>query len=161
VNARRAALAVSLAVLGALAVPARGDDAPAPAAKRVALEPLSARGVSVPIAQVVEERICQALGEAAKAEVVCPADVATVTALAKTAGMFGECAADDCVKRVDAATAAERRVRGTLRRGERGLVLELALVGPDGLIRQASDRLPEDVDAMVEHVPAVVKKLFP
>jgi hypothetical protein len=161
VRAGRAALAVSLGALAALGAPARGDGAPAAAAQRVALEKLSARGVSVPIAEVVEERICQALGEVAKAEIVCPADVATVTALARTAGMFGECAADDCVRRVDAATAAERRVRGTLRRGEKGLVLELALVGPEGTLRQASDRLPEDVDAMVERVATVVKKLFP
>lgn len=155
---RRGRLAAAL-LAGLAAAAARAGDAPAP--RRLALEKLQARGVSVPLAEVVEERICQALNEVSRAEVICPSDLATVAALARTATMFGECTTDDCVKRVDDAAAAERRVRGALRRGEQGLVLELALVGPDGTLGQASGGLPEDVEALVARVPAIVKKLFP
>jgi hypothetical protein len=140
-----------------------GEGAPAAPASprpRVALEKLRAAGVSEPLAQAVEERVCATLLEVAKAEVVCPADVAAASALAKNAAMFGECQPDDCLRRVDQLRAAERHVTGAIEQGEKGLVLSLQLTGPSGPGPRVVETLPADLEPLLSRVPAVVQKLF-
>ena len=157
----RVPAALALAAGLALAAPA-ADPPPAPrSADRIALERLRAPGVATGLVEAVEERICAALAEASGAEVVCPADVAAAARLAHQAAAFGECATEECLKRVDAVRAAGRRVTGALERGERGLVLSLQLSGPAGPGPRIVERLPEELEALVDHVPAVVKRLFP
>jgi hypothetical protein len=152
----RALVPAALAV--ALALPARAAEA---APLRIALEPLRAAGVSPVLASLVEERVCAALAEAARADVVCPADVEAAAALAKRSMELGECRADDCVRRVDAFRAADRRVTGALERAPGGLVLSLQLAGPAGPGARVAEALPEDVDGLVARLPALVRRLFP
>lgn len=150
---------LALLAAGALALGGAGRAA-APAALRTALDPLRAAGVPPGLAEVVEGRICAALSEAG-GEVVCPSDVAAAAALAKTGMMFGECQADECLRRVDAMRSADRRVGGSLERVEGGFVLSLQLTSGQGPGPRVVEVLPEDVDALVAHIPAVVRKLFP
>ena len=44
---------------------------------------------------------------------------------------------------------------------EKGLVLSLRLEGPAGAGPRVVERLPEDLDALVGRIPAIVRKLFP
>jgi hypothetical protein len=154
-------LASAVAVAGA----ARGGEAPGPAgAGRLALEPLRASGVSPALAAVIEERICAALPEASGAEVVCPADVAAAAELARQAALFGECRTEECLERVDRVRAAERRVTATVERADGALVLSLRVAQAAAGAATApgvTERLPEDLDALVSRIPAIVKKLFP
>lgn len=154
----RAGLALALAAAGALA--SGGEPAP-PAKDRIALERLRATGVAAALVETIEDRVCVALAEASGGEVVCPADVAAAAELARRSVAFGECTTEACLERVDAMRAAARRVTGTLDRAERGLVLSLRLEGPSGPGPRVVERLPEDLDALVARIPAVVKKLFP
>ncbi len=156
--------ALAAALVGALALagPARAaDPKPAAATLRIALDPLRASGVAPALAAVVEDRVCAALTEVSRADVVCPSDVAAAGAIAKSAMAFGECQSDECIRRVDALRSADRRVTGAIERGEKGLVLSLQLAGPQGGGPRVVETLPEDVDALVAAVPAAVKKLFP
>jgi hypothetical protein len=150
------ALVAALALAGA----AHAGEA-APAAPRTALDPLRVAGLPAALAQAVESRICAALADAARGEVVCPADVEAAAALAKTAMVFGECRADECLRRVDALRSADRRVAGSLERGEEGVVLSLQLSTPEGPGPRVVETVPEDVDALVARIPALVGKLFP
>lgn len=162
---RRTGAALLAAAVAALAGPAPAADAPAarPEARkeRVALERLRAEGVAPALVEIVEERICAALAGIGGVEAVCPADVAAASQLAHQAALLGECASDDCMSRVDAVRRAARRVTGALVRGEGGLVLSLQLAGPSGAGPRFVERLPEDLEALVSRIPAVVKKLFP
>ena len=153
-----AAAALALALAGEAA---RAEDAKAPPRVRVALDPLRAVGVSPALAEAVEERICAALAERPGLDVVCPSDVAAAALLARNAALFGECQGDECLRRVDAVRAADRRVGGAVERGERGIVLSLQLTGPGGPGPRVVERLPEDLDGIVARIPAVVAKLFP
>jgi hypothetical protein len=153
--------ALALLALGAPAPPAAGDPAAAPAKGRVALEALRAPGVSRALVDLVEERICVALGEASGADVVCPADVGAASALARQSALLGECSTDECMKRVDAIRAADRRVTGVLERAGGGLTLSLSLSDASGGGVHVSERIPEDLDALASRIPAIVKKLFP
>jgi hypothetical protein len=155
VRAPLAAAALALAAAGA------GEPTAARPAPRTALDPLRVDGVSPALAGIVEERVCAALSEAARGEVVCPADVQAATALAKAAMVFGECGSDECLRRVDQALGADRRVAGTLARGEKGVVLSLQLTAPEGPGPRVAETLPEDVDALVARIPPLVQKLFP
>jgi hypothetical protein len=152
-----AVAAVALVAAGG----ARAEDAKAPARVRVGLDRLRAAGVSPALAQAVEERVCAALGELPRVEVVCPSDVAAAAILAKNAAVFGECASDDCMRRVEAANAADQRVSGALEKGEKGVVLSLQLSTPAGPGPRVVEKLPEDLDAIAAKVPRLVKKLFP
>ena len=156
----RAARSVALGLALALAGAGRAEDAGAAAKPRIALERLRAVRVSDALADAVEHRVCAALAEVAKAEVVCPSDVAAAAQLAREAMLFGECRSDDCLRRVDAIGSAERRVGGALERGDGGLVLSLQLTGPGGPGPRVVERLPEDLEALLARVPAAVKKLF-
>lgn len=158
----RARAGLALAAAAALAAGA-GAEEPAPRRPkdRIALERLRAPGVSPALVEVVEERICAALGEASGADVVCPADVAAAAELARQSALLGECKTEECLKRVDALRAADRRVTGAIDRSEGGLVLSLQLEGPAGAGPRRVERLPEDLDALVARIPVVVKKLFP
>jgi hypothetical protein len=152
----RRAVAVALAAVAAAA----GAAEPAPGA-RLALEPLRVRGVALPVAQLVEERVCAALGERPGVDVVCPSDVAAAAALARNAVAFGQSTSDDALKRIDAVKAADRRVTGDLEKGEKGMVLSLQLTTAAGAGPKVSERLPDDLDALVARIPALVKRLFP
>jgi hypothetical protein len=159
---RRARVALALAVAGTLAAGvAAGEPAPPRPKARIALERLRAPEVSPALVEVVEERICSALGEASGADVVCPADVAAAAELARQSALLGECKSEECLKRIDAVRAADRRVTGAIDRSEGGLVLSLQLEGPSGAGPRRVERLPEDLDALVARIPVVVKKLFP
>jgi hypothetical protein len=155
--------AVLLVAAGALALGAAAAEEPAPPRPRdrIALERLRAPGVSPALVEVIEERLCAALPEASGAEVICPADVAAAAELARQSALLGECKSEECMKRVDAVRAADRRVRGAIDRSEGGLVLSLQLEGPGGAGPRRVERLPEDLDALVARIPALVKKLFP
>jgi hypothetical protein len=153
-----------LAVAVALALVAPGAPRAAetgPARVRLALDKLRVRDVQPALAQVVEDRVCAALGERAGLEVVCPADVAAAALLARNAALFGECKADDCMKRVDDVKAADQRVGGAIEKGEKGLVLSLQLTTTSGPGPRVVEKLPDDVDAIVARIPGIVKKLFP
>jgi hypothetical protein len=155
-----AVAAVAGLALGAVA---RAEDA-SPAARRLrlALEPLRAAGVEKGYAETVEQRVCAALAEHAReAEVVCPADLAAATLLAKNAMVFGECAPDECVKRVEALRAADARVTGALERKDGAVVLTLRLARTGGATAEAAGKLPEDPGGVAERVPGIVKKLLP
>ncbi len=152
------ALAVALAAAGA---PASAADASRSTAGRIAVERLRATDVAEALVATVEERLCAAVVEASGAEVVCPADVAAAAQLARQSVMFGACTTEECLKRVDALGAAERRVKGTLVRTEGGIVLSLELEGPAGTGPRVVEPLPRDLDALVARIPAAVRKLFP
>jgi hypothetical protein len=152
------ALAVALAAAGA---PASAAEVPPASAGRIAVERLRATDVAEALVATVEERLCVAVVEASGAEVVCPADVAAAAQLARQSALLGACTPEECLKRVDALGAAERRVKGTLVRTERGVVLSLALEGPAGTGPRVIEPLPPDLDALVARIPAAVRKLFP
>jgi hypothetical protein len=156
------ALAASAALGLALAGAARAEE-PAPAAPkvRVGLEKLRAAGVTPAYAEAVEERVCAALAELPRLEVICPADVAAAALLAQRSVIFGECSSDECVQRVEAMRAADRRVVGALEKGEKGLVLSLQVSSPDGPGPRVAEKVPEDLEALFSKVPGIVKKLFP
>ncbi|HEY6004973.1 MAG TPA: hypothetical protein VIV57_19000 [Anaeromyxobacter sp.] len=158
----RARAALALAAACALGAGAGAEEPVSPRPRdRIALERLRAPGVSAALVEVVEERICAALGEASGADVVCPADVAAAAELARQSNLLGECKTEDCLKRVDRVRAADRRVTGAIDRSEGGLVLSLQLEGPAGAGPRRVERLPEDLDALVARIPVLVKKLFP
>lgn len=155
----RLPLAAVLAV--ALAGAARAADGEAaPGAERIALDPLRAAGLPEGVREAVEDRICAALAEASKADVVCPSGIAAAALLAKQAVMFGECLPDECLRRVDAMRQADRRVAAALAQGERCLVLSLEITMRGGPGQRVLEKVPEDVDALLARVPDVVKKLF-
>lgn len=143
------------------AVPGGDRPAPPPARERLALDRLRAPGISEALAEVIQGRICAALAEATRDEVVCPADVAAAAELARQAALFGECATDACLARVDALRAAHRRVAGAIERTGEGLFLSLQLTGPGGPGPLLVERLPEDLDALVASIPGFVKRLLP
>ena len=156
------ALAAAAALALAIAPPARAEDpAPALARLRVGLERLRASGVDPALAAAVEARVCAAIAESSRADVVCPADVEAAALLAKSAATFGECPPDECMKRVEAVRRADQRVSGALERGEKGLVLSLQLTGPDGPGPKVAEQMPADLDGIASRVPGLVKKLFP
>lgn len=142
------------------AVPGGDGSVPARAQERIALDPLRAPGISEALAEVIQGRICAALAEASRAEVVCPSDVAAAAELARQAAIFGECSTDACLERVDALRAADRRVTGAIERTGEGLFLSLQLTGPGGPGPLLAERLPEDLDVLVASIPGFVKKLF-
>lgn len=150
--------AVALALAGGAA---RAEGADAPKKVKIGLDRLRALGVSPALAEAVEERVCAALSQASGADVVCPSDVAAAAVLAKNAAVFGECATDDCLRRVEAVKAADRRVTGAIEKGEKGLVLSLQITDPGGPGPRTVERLPEDLDAIEARIPGIVKKLFP
>lgn len=154
---RALALALALAAGGT----ASAEDAGAPARIRVGLDRLQAAGVAPALALALEERVCAALAEDPRLEVVCPSDVEAAAVLARSAALFGECQSDECMRRVDAVKAADQRVSGAVEKGEKGLVLSLQLTTQAGPGRRVVERLPEDPDAMVAKVAGVVKRLFP
>jgi hypothetical protein len=145
----------------ALAAPAAPAEDAAPAKARLALEPLRVRDVPPSLAQIVEDRVCAALGERPAFEVVCPADVAAAAVLAQNAAVFGDCRSDDCVKRVEDAKAADQRVSGTIEKGGKGIVLSLQLTTASDPGPRVVETLPEDLDAIVGRIPGIVKHLFP
>ncbi len=156
------AVAVAAALGLTLAGVAGAEDSrPAPRKVRIGLDRLRVAGVTPALAEVVEERVCAALGEVSGADVVCPSDVAAAAVLAKNAAVFGECQPDDCMKRVDAVKSADRRVSGAIEHAEKGLVLSLQVTGPEGPGPRIVERLPEDLDGIVAKIPGVVRKLFP
>jgi hypothetical protein len=150
-----AAAALALLALGS----ARAEE---PRKVRLGLDRLRARGVDRTVAETVETRVCAALVERAKdADVVCPSDVDAATQLAKDAMIFGACASDECLKRAEAARAADVRVTGTLERRDGAVVLTLWLARPDAPTRDAQGKLPEGLDGLGERVAAIVQKLLP
>jgi hypothetical protein len=164
VTTRRALAALAglaLATAGGAPRAEDGKDPKAPAKLRIALDRLRPAGVTPAFAAAVEERVCAALAELPALDVVCPSDLAAAAVLAKNAAVFGECASDDCMKRLDEVKAADRRVSGAVERGGKGLVLSLQVTGPDGPGPRVAERLPEDLDAILAKVPGLVKKLFP
>lgn len=154
-RALAACVVVALAATGA----ARADDA-APAKIRLALDPLRVQGVAPALARIVEERVCAALAERPGLDVVCPADVAAAALLARNAAVFGDCASDDCMKRLDEVKAADQRVSGAVEKGEKGIVLSLQLTTAKGPGPRVVEKLPEDVDAIAGKIPGIVKRLF-
>ena len=154
------ALAAAAALGLALGGVASADEPAARQRLRLGLDKLRAAGVSEVLAEAVEERVCAVLVEVADADVTCPSDLAAAAVLARTAAVFGECRSDDCMKRVEAVKSADRRVSGSLERGEEGVVLSLQLTGPDGPGPRVVERLPEDLDEIFARLPAAVRKLL-
>jgi len=145
-----------------VALCARADEARPSAKLRIGLDKLRAAGVERTYAELVEQRVCAALAEAARgADVVCPADVEAAARLAKDAMVFGGCQSDDCLKQVDAIRAADARVTGAVERRDGAVVLTLRRTGPAGQAAEAAGRLPEDLDGVAARVPEIVKKLVP
>ena len=158
----RGAVAAALCAALCASSGARAEEArPAPKKLRIALDRLRAVRVAAALAEAVEERVCAALAEVSRADVVCPADVSAAATLAKSAMVFGECQSDECLRRVDEVRSADRRVSGAIERGEKGLVLSLQLTAPDGSGARVVERLPDDLDAIIARLPAAVKTLFP
>lgn len=155
------AVALAAAALAAAGPPATaGPEARGPGSHRVALDPLRAPGVAPALAEAIEERLCSEIGRAARAEVVCPGDVAAALAAARRSAALGECASDECLRRVDAVRTAERRVSAAIERGEQGLVLSLQIATRDGPGPRVVERLPEDLDALMSRLATVVDRLF-
>jgi hypothetical protein len=157
VIARALALA-SILALAAGGLPSAAEEGQAKV--RVALDRLRTAGVPDAFAAAVEERLCAALGARAELEVVCPSDVAAATVLARNAALFGECRSDECMKRVEAVKAADQRVSGAVEKGAEGIVLSLQLTRADGPGPRVVERLPDDLDAVLARVPALVKRLL-
>jgi hypothetical protein len=158
----RRILAAAAVVGLALGTVARADDTKPAGRLRLGLDRLRAAGVEKAYADVVEQQLCAALSERVKDDaLVCPADVEAAAALAKSAMVFGECQADDCLKRVEALRAAADRVTGSLERKDGAVVLSLKLARAGGASVEAAGKLPDDLDGAAERVPGIVKKLFP
>ena len=155
-SARALAAAAALAFAGG----ARAEEPAAPQRSRIGLDRLRAAGVSPALAEAVEERVCAVLLEVADADVICPSDLAAAALLARNAAVFGECRSDDCMRRVEAVKSADRRVSGSLERGDKGVVLSLRISGPEGPGRSVVERLPEDLDEILARLPAAVRKLL-
>ncbi len=155
-----AALAAALALAPAARPADPSDPVPAPKKLRVALDKLRTSGVAAALGSVVEEQVCAALADGGRVDVVCPSDLAAAAAIAKSAMAFGDCQADDCMGRLEAFQNADRRVGGALERVDGGIVLSLQIAGPAGPGPRVSEKLPEDLDALVARIPAIVKKLL-
>jgi hypothetical protein len=159
---RSPAVALALAALAAAPAPARAAEArPSHEGPRVALDPLRAPAIAPALREAVEERLCSEIARAARAEVVCPGDVAAALVAARHSAVFGECATDECLRRVDAMRSAERRVSGALERGEKGLVLSLQLAAGAAPGPRVVEKLPDDLDALLSRLGEAVDKLFP
>lgn len=154
----RALALAAILVLATCGLPSAAQEGPARV--RLALDRLRTAGVPDGFAAAVEERLCAALGARAELEVVCPSDVAAATVLARNAALFGECRSDDCMKRVEALKAAEQRISGALERSGKGIVLSLQLTRADGPGPRIVESLPDDLDAVLARVPALVKRLL-
>ena len=156
------AAALVAAALAAASPPAGGAGAAGDqGARRVALERLRSRGVSSALAEAVEERLCSEIARAARAEAVCPGDVAAAVAVARRAALLGECASDDCLRRVEVARAPERRVSGALAQGDKGLVLTLQVTTGAGPGPRIVEKLPADLEALMARLAGVADRLFP
>jgi len=150
---------VSAALLAALAVLA-GTDPAAP--QKIVLEPLEVRDAPRALATLLEQRICQALAELQPGvDLVCPEDVAAASTMARNDAIMGTCQSDACMERVEAMRKAPRKVAGSLAREGKVLVLTLVL-RVDGIAepRLAKAKLPDDVEAALARVPALVRELF-
>jgi hypothetical protein len=148
-----------------IAAGAAGAEEPAPASAarkvRIALEPLRAPAMSVALVEAVEENLCAAIAAATGADVVCPGDVAAMAVAAREGAILGACATDECLRRVDAMNDADRRVSGSLERGEGVLVLSLQVVDRAGPSGRSVEKLPEDLDGLFSRLPGAVRRLFP
>jgi hypothetical protein len=132
------------------------------ASSKLALDPLDVRGVQRSIAAAVEQRVCQALQDRSTGvDLVCPEDVAAAASIARQEAIMGRCATEDCMKRVEEMKAAPRRVTGFIERGAKGIVLSLTLREGAGEPRTVSERLPEDLDALLGRISPLVEKLLP
>jgi len=150
-------LAVLILALAAPEVRAQG-----PVAAKLVLDPLDARGVQRSIAAVVEQRVCQALQERSPGvDLVCPEDVAAAASIARQDVIMGRCSTEECMKHVEELKASPRRVNGRIERDAKGLVLSLVLSEGAGEPRTVSERLPEDLDALLARIPPLVRKLLP
>ncbi len=158
----RAALSAVIAAL-VVAGAALADEPKAPARKqlRIALEPLKASAMEAALVAAVEEQLCAEMARATGAEVVCPGDVAAAAEAARQGAIHGECSTDECLRRVDALKAADKRVSASLERGEGTLVLALQLVDREGSGGRVVEKLPQDVEGLFSRLPGAVRKLFP
>jgi len=146
----------------ALALAAGGAGAEGPAAAKLVLDPLDVRGVQRSLAAVVEQRVCQALQDRSPGvDLVCPEDVAAAASIARQDAIMGRCSSEDCMKHVEDLEAGPRRVKGSIERDAKGIVLSLTLRDGAGDPRTVSDRLPEDLDALLARVSPLVGKLLP
>jgi hypothetical protein len=152
-------LALALAVAPAL-VPAEGPPEPA-APQKLVLDPLDLRDVQKALGAAVELKVCQSLSEASPGvDLVCPEDVAAAMAIARQDAVMGRCASEDCVKRVEEMRAGPRRVTGALVRDGKGVSLRLDLREGMKEPRTVQARLPEDLEALLGAVPALVRQLL-
>jgi len=150
---------VNAALLAALAVLAGADPA---APTKLVLEPLEVRDAPRPLATLLEQRICLALAELQPGvDLVCPEDVAAASTMARNDAIMGTCRSDACMERVEAMRKAPRKVTGSLARDGKALLLTLVL-RVDGVTepRLAKAKLPDDVEAALARVPALVKELL-
>ena len=154
------AVAAAVAIAAAVQGGARAEEPAGARRARIGLDRLRASGVSPALAAAVEERVCAALAEVADADVTCPSDVAAAALVARDAAVFGACASDDCMRRVDEVRAADRRVSGSVEKAGAGLVLTLEVGAGDGSTRRVVEPLPEDLEEIEARLPAAVRKLL-
>jgi hypothetical protein len=145
------------AVLLALALAA--DPAGAPPG-RLRLERLEAPGLEPGLVEAVEAGLCAALAEASGQEATCPADLAAGARLIRQSVMLGGTTSEEGLRRLEAAEAAARLVRGALSRQPTGYRLRLALTGPSGAVAHAEAELPAPLDALLARLPALARGLL-
>ncbi|MFO0580915.1 MAG: hypothetical protein U0229_01440 [Anaeromyxobacter sp.] len=150
---------MTLAALALAALAAAGEGGPA---QKLVLEGLDAREAPRPLAGLVEQRLCQALGERlANADLVCPEDVAAATEMARNDAIMGRCSSDACLDRVEEMRRAPRRLSARMARDGKGWLLTLVLrTDGEPEPRIAKARLPDDADAILSRVPDLVKQLL-
>jgi hypothetical protein len=152
-------LSILVAIVPLVAAPAE----PAPARTvRVALRPLQATGVDASMASLVQSAVCAEIGRVQDVEAVCPEDVAAVVEMARQSVAFGACASDDCMKKLEGISKADRSVTGELSKAGEALLLSLALWEGDGakLVRKVAETIPADPAKVLDRAPGLVRKLF-
>jgi hypothetical protein len=154
------ALALLLGPAGQAQEPGPGESPPPPPPTRLRLHRLEARGLSTALVGAIEERLCQALSEAGRADVVCPSDVASAAELARQGMIFGACQTEACLADVERAAAASLEVRGQLVRDGERLRLTLTLRSPTGLESRAEALLPSALEPLLAGLPALARQLL-
>jgi hypothetical protein len=149
----------ALAALALALAAAAGGEEPRPP-ERLRLHKLEVRGVAGPLAELIEMRLCVALGEAAAREVLCPEEAAAVAELVRQEAVLGTCQSDDCLRRAERATASGPQVRGTLVGQGDGLKLSLTLTGAAGRLARAEALLPADLEKAAARLGPLARALL-
>jgi hypothetical protein len=162
----RATLAALLLLCGSALAgegPATGKPAPgsAPAGSaRLRLHRLQAKDVLPVLVEAIESRLCQALAEASRAEVICPEDLAAVAELARQEALLGSCESEECLRRAERAGEAGVQIHGRLVKEGDGLRLTLTLTGVGGRAGQAEASLPAALEPLAKRLGPLARALL-